>query len=49
MFGGEVKDIEKTAEELLWVSESKINMFQVKKKKSGLQDRFLSVSNTRRN
>lgn len=32
MFGGEVKYIEKTAEELLWVSESKINMFQVKKK-----------------
>ena len=33
MFGGEVKDIEKTAEELLWVSEGKIKMFQVKKKK----------------
>lgn len=33
MFGGEVKDIEKTAEELLWVSESKINTFQVKKRK----------------
>lgn len=50
MFGGEVKDIEKTAEELLWVSEGKIKMFQVKKKKkSGLQDRFLSVSNTHRN
>ena len=48
MFGGEVKDIEKTAEELLWVSEGKIKMFQVKKK-SGLQDRFLSVSNTHRN
>ena len=32
---GEVKDIEKTAKELLWVSEGKIKMFQVKKKGGG--------------
>lgn len=39
MFGGEVEDIEKTAEEMPWVSEGRIKSFQVKKKKR-LQDKF---------
>lgn len=48
MFGGEVEDIEKTAEEMPWVSEGRIKSFQVKKKKKTARQ-VLSVPNRGRN
>ena len=48
MFGGEVEDIEKTAEETPQVSEGRIKRFQVKKKKQTARQ-VLSVPNRGRN